>query len=577
MKKTLLFVFTLFLSQTMNAQLQTTFEKSGGTETGTYYEVMDYYKALADEFSEVQIEVMGATDSGEPLHLITVATDRVFNYKKAHEKGNIVILINNGIHPGEPDGIEACMMLVRDLLSDKKKRVALENVTLAIIPIYNIGGALNRNSSTRTNQNGPLEYGFRGNAKNLDLNRDFVKMDSKNAKTFAKIYHTVNPDILIDTHVSNGADYQYNITHLATQPDKLGGELGYYLRSEMIPKLEEGMKTRGDEIVPYVNVFNTPPDEKGYTQFMDSPRYSSGYTALFGTIGFTIETHMLKPFDVRVPATYHFIETILEIAKRDAVKIKVKRKKVASQSIAGTMVPIGWELDETKVRTLEFKGYEALYKKSEVTGYDRLYYDREKPFTKQIPYYNGFSATLEVMAPKAYIIPQAWSEVIHALQINNVKMSLVAKDTTMMVEQYHIDDYNTSKNPYEAHYPHNSTKVSAQKKEVAFRKGDYSIPVDQPAGRFLVELLEPQAVDSYFNWNYFDTILQQKEYFSPYVFEEIASKLLAENKELKTEFEAKMSDEEFAKNWYAQLSFIYQNSPHYEKLHLQYPVYRVMD
>lgn len=578
MKLCTLLLSLIFFSLPIYAQLHTVFEKSDGQETATYQEAISYYEALAKQFPEVHLEQIGMTDSGFPLHLVTVASDQNFDYTKAHASGNTVILILNGIHPGEPDGIEASMMLIRDMLADKERRKELEHITLAVIPIYNIGGALNRNSHSRTNQDGPIEYGFRGNAQNLDLNRDFIKMDSKNAQTFAQIYHKVNPDILIDTHVSNGADYQYNITHLATQPDKLGGELGNYLRSDLIPQLEAGMKKRKDEIVPYVNVFNSTPDASGYSQFMDHPRFSTGYTGLYYTIGFTIETHMLKPFDVRVPATYRFIETMIEIARKDGAKIKAMRSAQLSESIAGKSIPMHWELDKSKSRTLKFKGYEGLHKKSEITGFDRLYYDRDLTFTKEIPYYNVYSGTSEVVAPLAYVIPQAWGDVIERLSLNNVNMERFNQDTTIAVEHYRIEDYKTSTKPYEAHYPHNRTKVKAQLSSLRFRKGDYWIPLNQAAGRFLVEVLEPIGIDSYFNWNFFDTILQQKEYFSPYVFEEIAVKLLEENKALKEEFDKKKSeDPDFSDSWYAQLKFIYQHSLHYESTHLRYPIYRVMN
>ena len=181
MKKSL-FILALCLPTVVMSQNnpETRFEKSNGLETGTYQEVIAYYQQLGRDFPEVNVEEVGQTDSGYPLHLVTVSTDQNFDFTKAHDSGKAVILINNGIHPGEPDGIEASMMLVRDYLTDTKKRPLLDHVVLAIVPIYNIGGALNRNSHSRTNQEGPTEYGFRGNAKNYDLNRDFIKMDSKN-------------------------------------------------------------------------------------------------------------------------------------------------------------------------------------------------------------------------------------------------------------------------------------------------------------------------------------------------------------------------------------------------------------
>ena len=279
----------------------TVFEKSDGTETATYNETIQFYKDLANSYSEISIREMGETDSGKPLHIVTLNMENSGDDFDKLRANNRILLINNGIHPGESDGIDATMMLYRDILQGKIE--APKHTVLVTIPIYNIGGSLNRNSGTRTNQNGPKEYGFRGNARNYDLNRDFIKCDTKNAKAFAEIFHMVQPDVFIDNHVSNGADYQYTLTHLFTQHNKLGGNLGAYLHLEMMPKLEQKLAEKEWDITPYVNVFNRTP-ESGFSQFLDSPRYSTGYTTLFNTLGMMVETHMLKPYKQRVEGTY---------------------------------------------------------------------------------------------------------------------------------------------------------------------------------------------------------------------------------------------------------------------------------
>jgi len=238
---------------------------------------------------------MGETDAGLPLHLVLYSADKVFDTASWHRMHKLVILINNGIHPGEPDGIDASMMLLRDLAIGKIKAPA--NIVLAVIPIYNVGGSLNRSGFTRVNQNGPISYGFRGNAQNLDLNRDFVKSDSKEAVSFAKIFHLTHPDIFIDNHVSDGADYQYTMTLLTTQHDKLGGPIGQYLHEKFEPSIYQSMASKNMDITPYVN-FEEGNPEKGWNfYYRYSPRYSTGYAALFQTMAFMPETHMLKPFD----------------------------------------------------------------------------------------------------------------------------------------------------------------------------------------------------------------------------------------------------------------------------------------
>ncbi len=292
----------------------TVFEQSGGKESATYRQVIDFYIGLAREFPEINVQTLGETDSGHPLHLVTYNPGSDFNFQKI-SRDNLVLLINNGIHPGESDGIDATMLLFRDLALGRIR--APEHVVLVTIPVYNVGGALNRNSFTRVNQNGPKSYGFRGNARNYDLNRDFIKMDTRNARTFARIFHSVNPDVFVDTHVSNGADYQYTLTHLFTQPDKLGGPLGSFLKDDFLPELKDSLASRGRDITPYVNVHDRPPDD-GFTQFLDTPRYSTGYAALWNTLGVMVETHMLKPYDDRVKATYDFLYSMIEVADRDS-------------------------------------------------------------------------------------------------------------------------------------------------------------------------------------------------------------------------------------------------------------------
>lgn len=547
------------------------FEDSKGTETATYEEVITFYTNLADAYSEVNIETIGETDSGKPLHMVTLNPDLKFDYNKIRENKRI-ILINNGIHPGESDGIDATMMLYRDIVQEKIETP--KNTILVTIPVYNIGGSLNRNSTTRANQNGPKEYGFRGNARNYDLNRDFIKCDTKNARTFTKIFHIIQPDVFIDNHVSNGADYQYALTHLFTQHNKLGGDLGSYLHTEMMPKLEQKLATKNWDITPYVNVFNQVP-EKGFSQFMDYPRYSTGYTTLFNTLGMMVETHMLKPYKQRVEGTYELMKSMITIVDEDTNAIKTLRENSFNLN-PGELYPLDWKIDSTKTTVLNFKGYEGSFIPSEITGAQRLKYDRTKPFTKKVTYQNYFKPSKSIVIPQAYIIPQSLWNVIDLLKLNNVEMTQFKKDTIITVESYKIKDYETRAQAYEGHYQHYNTNVSTNIKALKFIEGDYLIKTNQKAIRYLIETLEPQAPDSFFNWNFFDTILQQKEYFSPYVFEETAKKILATNPELKKEFDLKKSqDATFKTNWYVQLDWIYKHSSNYEKAHLQYPIYRI--
>jgi hypothetical protein len=573
MKKSLLFNIVLISVLANGQSFVTPFEKSKGIASATYFESIAYYKKLDTAYATISVKTFGITDAGYPLHLILFSKDRQFDPKLWHQQHKVVILVNNGIHPGEPDGIDASMMLMRDIAAGKVS--CPSNVVLAIIPVYNIGGCLNRGSNSRVNQNGPVEYGFRGNSQNLDLNRDFTKCDSKEAQSFAQIFHWLEADILIDNHVSDGADYQHTMTLLTTQHNKLGGSIGTFLHDIFEPALYRDMQLQKFPMTPYVNFEGANPD-KGWEAFYEPPRFSSGYAALFGTIGFVPETHMLKPFADRVLATYKLMQCILKEASVFSKEIIERRKASIDSLLLQKEFALSWKVDSSKVDTIKFMGYEAGKKISDVTGMERLFYDHSKPYTKEVNFYNFFVGEKYASKPRAYIIPQGWHSVIDLLKLNHVQMSTFQKDTLMEVEAYHIDDYKTLTRAYEKHYRHYDVKVSASKQQIQLLKGDCIIYTDQPAVRFLIEMLEPAGDDSYFAWNFFDGILQQKEGYSDYRWEDVAGVYLQQHPELRADLEEKKkADAKFAASANAQLDYVYKHSPYYEKSVLSYPVYRL--
>jgi len=592
----LLLLFSFFV-QTSSSQIITTkFEQSKGTQSPTYFEIIDWWKKLDEKSGKVKMLTMGLSDAGYPLHLIVVSNNGDYNFDNIRKNNKRIIFINNGIHPGEPDGIDASMLLVRDIVessinrkpsppgrgelkvsSNKGNGVGLpDNIVLAIIPVYNIGGCLNRSVNYRIDQNGPVEKGFRGNSQNLDLNRDFIKCDSKEARAFTEIFHLLDPDVFIDNHVSDGADYQHVMTLLTSQHNKLGGPMGEFMNKQFEPALFSLMKEKNYDLVPYVNAFGETP-ETGWSEYWDSPRYSSGYATLWHTFAFVPETHMLKPYDQRVKATYTLMQCFIDFTSRNSEQIKKLRNETKQAVKSATAFPVSWVLDRSQSATVTYKGYTAGKKPSEVSGLPRLFYDRSKPFEKQVPIYNYYKTEKVVQKPVAYIIPQGWWKVIDLLKLNKVDMRQVKKDTVIEVKVYRIDDYKTAARQNEMHHRNNEVKLLESIQKMKFSKGDYYIPLNQVANRFLIETLEPQTEDSYFSWNFFDAVLGQKEGFSAYSFEDIAAEYLKTNSDLKNKLEQRrVSDTAFAKSATAQLNFVFQNSPYFEPVNLRYPVYSLM-
>ncbi len=557
---------TAGLAQTKPA-LTTPYERSQGRETATYPEIIDYYQRLDRQFDQARLIEVGKTDVGKPLHVLLLAADSKF----AARPDRVTLLINNGIHPGEPEGIDACMMMARDLLTAHKLP---KNVLLAIVPVFNVGGSLNRGVS-RVNQNGPVAYGFRGNARNLNLNRDFIKADAENTRAFQAMFQQLKPQVFIDNHTSNGADYQHVVTYFATQKDKLHPAVSGYMTQTFQPELDKQLAARGFPTAPYVN-HPTDTPESGLLGYNDSPRYTTGYAALFNCFGFTLETHMWKDYPARVKGSYAFDEAVLRLCERDAPTILANKQRADAAVSSQTTFALNYRLDRSQIDSVTFLGYEASYKPSEVSGLKRLYYDRAKPFTKRIPYRNTFVPDLQLTKPAGYVIPQAWQEMITMLRRNGVRLQPMPKDTLMTVSAYYIDDYKTAQRPYEGHYMHSGVTVRTEVQRVQFYKGDYFILTNQPTNRYLIETLEPQAADSFFAWNFFDSVLDQKEYFSDYIFEDTAAELLRKDPILRQQLaDKRAADKAFAENGNAQLEFIYRQTPHFEKTVNRYPVYRL--
>lgn len=555
---------------------ETKYEASGKTETATYAEVLEWWEKLDKASPYVSIQDAGETDAGLALKLIVISPNKNFSPDKIKDKNRTVLLINNGIHPGEPDGIDASMLWARNMLSQEDFASKYDNSVFLIIPTYNVGGALNRGCCSRANQNGPVEYGFRGNARNLDLNRDFIKCDSKNAKTFNALFNAWNPDVYLETHVSNGADYQYVMTYLFSHPDKMAPALSAFAQQTMIPSLVGSMKAANEEMIPYVNVFGTAPDS-GYFSFYDSPRYSTGYSALHNSIGLLTETHMLKSYDQRVEATYTFIHQLADFTNNHGAEIKQLRQQAENEMLAQNEFVIDWSEDDSRFEMMEFKGFEVYFDTSRVTNLLQHYFDDSKPWTKQIKYYNHLKAEQKVEAPKFYLLPRAWAEAVDLLVLNNVEMHLIESDTQINVMAYEIESYETANQPYEGHYLHHDTRVSNQSLSKNIHGSEYYlIDVQQPKKRYIIETLEPTGPDALFNWNFFDEILQQKEWFSTYVFDKEAEELLANDEALRKSFEIMKHDSTFANDKFKQLYFIYRNSPRYERdRHMMYPVLRI--
>lgn len=562
------------MAHTQPSLYPTPFECGNQNQTTQWDACIAFYEGLAADFPHLlRFFRIGVSDSGLPLHAGAVSGDGVLDRAQIQRAGRPVFFNNNGIHPGEPEGIDACMALVRDLCTQPERLAALGDTVFLFIPVYNVDGCLNRQSSSRVNQLGPEQFGFRANGRNLDLNRDFIKCDSLAAQAFNRFFTEWDPDVMVDTHTSNGADYHYTMTLIHTQSDKLGDGLGDFLRDTMLPAIYQGMAQRGWPTCPYVNPVKATPDD-GIEDFLEGPRFSTGYAALHHCIGFMPETHMLKPYADRYAAMRALVETVLAFTVDHGRQVQTLRRAARQQARSRGCWPVLWRPDYSRPATFRFKGYAAVQRPSLLGHYSRLAYDRGQPWERDIAWYNRCVAELEVRTPRCYLIPQAWREVIERLQWNGVVVQRLAADQIHVARVYRIARVVPRQHAYEGHLFYDEVQVSAHTESVPARAGDAVVDLDQPNARYAVETLEPQAHDSFFRWGFFNSVMEKKEAYSDYVFEDTALEMLQQEPALRTRFEAwKLEHPELLSDQRAVLDFIFTHGRRFhEPEWLRYPV-----
>ena len=564
-------LFLCFGFSVASAQIENYYLKN---KTPEYHQVIRFYDSISRKKGFFKLLTYGQTDAGLPLHLFVISKSKQFRPSVLHRQKKTVLLINNGIHPGEPDGIDACMAIVKQYAENP--RLIPDSVIICIVPLLNIDGALRRNSVMRMNQNGPEEFGFRGNYKNLDLNRDFIKCEATNTASFIKIFHEWQPELFVDTHVSNGADYPYTMTLIYPNSGKnTSNSRKIPLPETLTDHVSSLMEASGDKICPYVDHVSTTPDS-GIFEFNQTPRYITGFTSLFNCISYVTESHMLKPYPQRVNSTIKILNSFVSCAsKYRSELIEWKREKEEEEVKSDTQY-YNWRNNKEISSAIPFSGYEATYVESKISGLPRLKYDRQKKWTKEIPFYNSFVATDTATVPDYYVIPQCWSRVIELLKLNQIKLQKINKDTTINVEAIYIQDFKTVSRPYEGHFLHYEIKTKALTLKINCFKGDYLVSARQKGVRYLTEVLEPKSNDGFFAWNFFDAVLQQKEWFSDYAFEEVAERILIADPGIKEKLELeKKKNSEMANNHWQQLNYIFQNSQYKEYSHCLYPIYKI--
>ncbi len=580
--KILTFYFALLLIQ-INAQTDfvTVFEKSGFVASASYEETMQYFQMLDENSEYADLFDFGISPQFREMKCLLVSKENrsiiEFNLSLRNKPtAKPLVLIINGIHSGEIEGKDASMLLLREILITKEKEYLLDSLNLLVIPIFNVDGHERKSKYNRINQNGPEEMGWRTTALNFNLNRDWMKADATEMQAMLSLVSTWLPDFIIDTHTTNGADYQYEVTYQVEKYQNINQETAEFLKSNFIPYLITNVEKKGFPIFDYVALKHWDKGlDSGLIDWVTPPRLSTGYFALHNRPALLVETHMLKPYKNRVFSTKAVLETTLDFVFINSTNLLILNENADLKTIQNytdnsKYLPLKFKTTD-KFDEVDFKGFEYFKEFSNISGTEKIVYTN-KPKNLKLNFYRYHQVIDSVKVPKFYVIPVEYFELIKRMQLHGIETSVLENDTTIKVKRYKFDNVKFADRPYESRFIP-SFDIEEYYETVKLPKGTFIIPTNQITLKLIVHLLEPKSDDSFIKWGFMNSIFEQKEYFESYVMEKIAEEMLRNDSKLKEEFETKLkTDESFSKNPYQRLNFFYKKSPYWDKNLNKYPI-----
>ena len=571
-------------------------EVSDYRTTPDYAETVAYLERIAAAApGQVKIENFGKTGEGRDLKIVIASKDGVFDPAAIHTSGRAILLVQNSIHAGEMDGKDSCLALLRDIVITKTKAALLDHVVFVFIPVYNIDGHERRSAYNRINQNGPEIIGWRGNGTNINLNRDYMKADAPETRAFLKMFHRWMPDFFVDDHVTDGADFQYDVTFSADATPDVAPETAKWLRDTVTPELERQLDAAGHVAFPnLINLNDDTDPAKGLNTMDNPPRFSTGQMILENRPGLLVELHMLKDYRTRVTGNYEILRALLEVMNRDTAKLIALNKqadadaaKLGAHALGNAQFPLAvrWGDETTPV---VFRGYQYKRALSEVSGTMWVSYTHE-PWNTTLPLTNTPKITLSTTPPAAYIVPPQWTRVIDVLAAHDVAMRRTTIAWTGKVERYRCAGMEWQGPPFEGRHPifagespgaepgrFGACKLTTE--EMTFPAGSVVVTLDQRLSKVAIGWLEPEAPDSALRWGFFDPIFEQREYGEAYVLEKLARENMEKDPALMAEFERRVqTDARFAASPEARLEFFYDRSPWGQANRVgEYPVGRLL-
>ncbi|ASD66945.1 M14 family metallopeptidase [Pseudoalteromonas piscicida] len=551
--------------------LTTDFELSGAIDSPNYADTMAFVDRLvAANPTQFKLETIGFSNSNRAIKMI-VATEQGGDKSNVINNGKPTILVQAGIHAGEIDGKDAMFMMLRDIATGKRRDI-LTKVNLLFIPILNVDGHERRSEFNRINQRGPTVMGFRTNANNLNLNRDYTKLDTPGVKAVMQVINEYNPDLYIDVHVTDGADYQYDVTYgfnptFASESPAIAE----VLENQISPQINAALAAQGHIPGPLVFVMDKRDFKKGLAGWVATPRFSNGWGDLKGLPTILVENHSLKPYKQRVLGTYVFMDGVISGLSSNIQALREAVQKEAEFTPKQLVVERSYAKEPDYV---QFKGIKYKQFESALSGHVEAKYLGEPQDYDKLPIYWQKEAKTTVNVPEQFYIPPAYPEVVEKLKLHGIVVSKLPDGSVLEnVSQASVKDYKFDIAPFEGRFRVNATFDINELTDKVDLSGWYKVATAQKSGELVTHLLHPEAPDSFFAWGDFNTIFQRTEYVENYALEPFARKMLKQNPAMALAFDKKIrEDKQFANDPKARMEWLYARTPFYDNAYLKYPI-----
>jgi len=557
-------------------------EKTDFRATSSYDQTMVYLDRLEAAAPElIRVTDFGRSGQGRPLPLVIVSSDGAFTPETAAATGKPILLIQSCIHAGEVDGKDATLMVLRDIALGRRAELAKGAVTL-FAPIYNADGHEHVSPYNRTNQNGPVEgMGYRATANGINLNRDFLRLVSPEAKALAQLIATWNPHLHVDNHVTNGSDHAWVLTWLVAEAPQLAPPVDAWVGTHL-PRVMNEISAAGHPNGPYVSHVSRSDPGAGMIWDVAQPRYSSGYFPLRNRPSILIEMHAHKPFRDRVLANRAFIDELIEEVGRSGGELvravdvaDAATVKIGAADAVPSEVVVRWKVAE-EGEAVVWPAYEWSIEESEVMGGKMVQYHPGIIHQVELEWRHLPVAEQTLARPRGYLLVAGWPQVEELIAGHGLRAFRLNADTQLEVETTRLANPKLATSPYQGVAMVEDFEVSRQLEKRSIPSGSLWIPADQPSFEVAVQLFEPEAPDSMVRWGVVSSLFERKIYIGPDLLEQLATEMLTDEK-VQSDWKAALEDSEFAKNPGARYMWWYQRTPYWDETVGLLPVMRVMD